>query len=276
MKIQDNTYRSHNFKAGLTSKIIKNAKSINPTAQEQFLSNQYGIETNFLNNSSAAFANIMCLKIFKTLLSKLRSNIILPPAIFTYEKSQLIEPDCAENFCIPDTCNILKNDYPFPGRSIFFQNFERLEEIDNQTESLHKNKISSSAHFLAPFIHEWLHSFHLDYIYRNLGYGGNCSYLQQIYPEQNKDTTGIQLLQQLEDKVLSQEENNIVFETLGLYSTLNKNQYLEVFSEAFTKFICASLSSGLEIVKNPLEELRKTSKDFQRILAKVWSLKNLN
>ena len=64
------------------------------------------------------------------------------------------------------------------------------------------------------------------------------------------------------------QENEIIYNELGEYATLPNNQYLEVFSEAFTKFICDSLK-GVELIKNPIELLKSTPKEFQKILRKA-------
>lgn len=57
-----------------------------------------------------------------------------------------------------------------------------FEEVNDNTYMQYANRISSFSHFLAPFIHEWIHSFHLGFIFKTFGYGGNCDYLKGIYP----------------------------------------------------------------------------------------------
>ena len=82
----------------------------------------------------------------------------------------------------------------------------------------------------------------------------------------------MQLLKFLENKVLPPKENEIIYETIGKYSTQPINQYLEIFSEAFTKFICDSLKNGT-LDKNPFEQLKKTTPEFQKIFKKVCLFK---
>lgn len=256
------------FKSGLNTKIWLSEKVIIPQKQETLFMNKYGVEADFSASRPAALANKLCAGIFEKLADKLRYVLTFPPAIKIYNRKNLIDKGSAFNFCIPDTREVLDNDYPFPGRSIFFGKFQNLREIDDITEFQYKNKKTSSPHFLAPFIHEWLHSFQLDYIYNKFGYGGNCDYLKEIYPDKNKKVTGYKLLEGLEKKKLTDIENEIIFNELGEYSTLPKNQYIEIFSEAFTEFICNSLQ-GVNIVKNPIEEFYKTNKEFQNIIHKV-------
>lgn len=262
------SFTNINFQSGLTLKTRISEKVINTRKQEANFAEQYGIETHFMENKSIALANKLCADIFTKFTKKLNNFSVFPPFIIAYNQKNLIDKNSAPNFCIPDTKAVLNNDYPFPGRSLFFRNIGNLSYINDLTDYQFQNKKTSSSHFLAPFIHEWLHSFQLNYIYNKFGYGGDCDYLKQIYPNKKAPISGFQLLQQLENKTLSQDENSIIFDTLGEYATKPQNQYLEIFSEAFTKFICDSLN-GIEIVKNPIDQLIKTNKDFQNVLKKV-------
>lgn len=258
------------FKSGMTPKVLSNEKCIDVKLQEQIFTCDYGIEANFLSNKSCALANKYCLKIFEVMFKNKVFVIAFPPAITIYNKNNVINENSSSNFCIPDTKEVLIDDNPFPGRSIFFQNFNNLEEINQDTERLYSSKVNSSSHFLAPFIHEWIHSLHLDYIFRRFGYGGDCYYMNTMYTDNSKQS-GLKLIESLENKILSPKENEIVFDILGEYSTQPVNQYLEVFSEAITKFICDSLS-GIELKLNPFKQLEKTPKEFQDIFRKVSSL----
>ena len=245
-----------------------NEKKANPHKIGQNFANKHGIETSFLNNKSGAYANAICLTLFEKLKKTTNLTYSYPPAIFIYKKLSLIDKNSPENFCIPDTKNILQNEYPFAGRSIFFCNTPSLEEINYYVEKNYINKKISSSHFLAPFIHEWIHSLQLDYIYKTYGYGGDCKYLQDCYPLRKEKITGVELLKELENKTLSKKENQVVFDILGSYATQSINQYLEIFSETLTKIICDSIS-GTNFKQNPIEELKKTPKEFQIIFNKI-------
>lgn len=259
-----------NFKRGLSSKIIFEEKCINPTKVEEFFAKNYNLEAQFNLNKTSAFTNKLCAKIFKDLSQKLGLQFVFPPAIIQYQKENLVDSNSALNFCIPDTKEVLSNDYPFLGRSIFFGNNLDLFDTDLMTECQYKNKQTSSPHFLASYIHEWIHSLQLDLIFKKFGYGGECKYLNTIYPVKNKKISGYNMLQELKGKKLSNTENLIIYDILGEYSTKPYNQYLEVFSETFTKFICESLS-GYELRCNPLELINRTPKEFQKILKKICS-----
>ena len=112
----------------------------------------------------------------------------------------LIDKKSAFDFCIPDTKEVINGEYPYPGRSVFFQNIKGLSEIDEITDFQYKNKRTSSSHFLAPFIHEWLHSFHLNAIYNKFGYGGSCKYLRKQYPVKVQGITGFELIKKCKQK----------------------------------------------------------------------------
>lgn len=267
MKIKHSN-NTPNFKSNLTNKIILQEKFTNPEKLEQLFAENYGIESRFLNNKTSAIANKYCITIFEELSKKLKFNYFFPPAITQYKKEELINKISAINFCIPDTKEVLLKDYPFVGRSIFFGNNLNLQDTDFITETQYKNKKTSSPHFLASFIHEWIHSLQIDSIYKKYGYGGNCEYLNSIYPQKNTQISGYKILQELQNKKLSKEENTLIYDILGEYSTKPQNQYLEIFSETLTKFICESLK-GTKFIKNPLDLIKNTPKEFQAILKKI-------
>lgn len=270
MKVE---FRNNNitFKQGLSSKILQAEKLINVEKQAKLFAENYGVEVEFLNNKSATLANCYCLKILLELATKFNTMISLPPAVFLYKENNLIDNSMSDNFCISDTQDVLKNEYPFAGRSIFFKDFYNLKEIDIKSEILYSKKISSSPHFLAPFIHEWLHSLQLHSIYDKYGYGGDCEYLKKMYPDKGKGIKGVELIKELETKNLTPEENEIIFDNLGEYATKPENQYLEVFSETITQLICSSLK-GTEIVKSPLDLLKNKNAEFKKIIEKVCNI----
>ncbi len=261
-----------NFSSGLTTKLLLKEKCTNPCKLETYLNKEFGIETNFSGNKTMAYANTLCAQIFQKLSKKMNFNFLFPPFIRIYNKTSLIEKNSASNFCIHDSKAILIDDNPFPGRSIFFENIINLKYINEKTEESFIQKYTSSPHFLAPFIHEWLHSIQLDFIYNNYGYGGKCAYLTEQYPDKSCKPTGFEIIASLQNKKLSLKENMLVYDILGKYATLPYNQYLEIFSETWTKFICDSLS-GTQIVKNPIELLKETPKEFQNIVRKICSFK---
>ncbi len=86
-------------------------------------------------------------KFFEELFSKLKLYFTFPPAIIQYQRENLVNSNSALNFCIPDTKEVLLNDYPFLGRSIFFGSNLNFQETDFITEAQYRNKKTSSPHF---------------------------------------------------------------------------------------------------------------------------------
>lgn len=266
MKIESNQKIS--FKAGLNTKILLKEKFINPQKQEQFLLQNFGINADFKENKSIALANRLCAEIFNNIAQKFNMKINFPPFITVYERKVINKDADYVNFCLTDTKSVIKGDNPFPGRSIFFKNYKSLKQVDKITQDLFESKKTSTDHFLSPFIHEWLHCLHLNYLYEKYGYPGNCEYMKSLYPLKDKKHNAFDLF----EKTLSPDENQIVTKNLGSYSAKPQNQYMEVFSETFTKLICDSLSKDCtHLDKNPAKLLENTSDEFQNIVSKVIS-----
>lgn len=263
-------YNNVSFNAGLNSK-IKLRKILTSTEQtERELNKKYGIYANFENNNTIAFVNLLCADIFEQLGNALRFNITAPPVIKVYKQKDLILNDKYINFCIPENSKLFKDNEIYPAGSVFFKDYKSLNQIDNITENLYKNGKISSNHFLAMFIHEWLHSIHLDHIYKKFGYNGDCEYLSKIYPK--PDNTKTLTINDLQQKFLSEEESKTVKEELDLYAGEKNNQYFEVFSEMFTKLICGSISKDCKLIRNPIDLFKKTPEKLQKIVIKAFNM----
>ena len=93
-------------------------------------------------------------------------------------------------------------------------------------------------------------------------------YTQKYSKEQN---FGLKIMDILQQKVFSREENEIIKNNLGLYSLSPENQYHEVFAETFTKLICNCLSEkDSTLTSNPIDELKKLPKEFLLIIQKLF------
>lgn len=268
MNMRTEKVQNVNFKSGLSKKILLQEKFIMPKFQENLLAEQ-GVYADFAKSKSVALINKFCREILEKFCGYFSKELAIPPMISVYKPELAIKGENG-NFCIPDTREVLKGEYPFIGRSIFFRDKGNLEQIDSITEKLYQAKRTSSSHFLAPYLHEWLHSLHLDYIYTKHGYGGTCHALNDMYPKKNTQISGYDLVEKAENVVLSSKENEVVYDILGEYSTKEQNQYLEIFAETFAKFICDSLSKDCaSFIKDPIDLIKKTPKEFQEILKKV-------
>ena len=257
------------FKSGLTKDILNESFRIKSKEVESFLCTKKNIDCNFLNNTPNTIGTLLTEHIFSKLASISQGFGAKPPRIRTFIAEDLVKPQ-NQNFCIKDSQIVLKNEPPFEMRSIFYKQEKSLKDIDEQIEEeFHQGKRSSN-HFLADYIHEWIHNIHLNAIYSKHGYGGKCPYGQSQYPNTNYNKTGIEVVKELENKTLTKTENELTKDILGEYSTDSKNQYFEILSETFTQLICKSLSKDcLSFKKNPFELLNKYPAEFKQIIIKI-------
>ena len=110
-------------------------------------------------------------------------NLPAPPLLKVYRDEESSYPEYV-NFCMPEADLILKDNRVYSSGSIFFKDYKNLRQINKLTEILYKQKIISSNHFLHTFIHEWIHSFHIDYVYKQLE-SGNCSKIKTMSDFEN-------------------------------------------------------------------------------------------
>lgn len=268
MKIT-NIKQNINFKSGLSSNIIQKCNNTSTEKVESILQ-QYNIKADFENNQTVAFSTINAIGIINNLNKKLNFLLLSIPQIGLYSKQDLIFNFQGYGFCIPETQLVLKNKCPALTGSIFYEKEERIEALNSKLDMSFINKERSSSHFLSPFIHEIMHSVYLNYIYSKYGYEGNCPYTKKKYYRNDKNL-GLQMMKKLTNLSFDNQENLLINDVLGRYSTIKTNQYHEVFSETFTKIICDSLK-GIDIVKNPIDVLKNMPIEFRKIIAKVISL----
>lgn len=259
-----------NFQSGLNNNLIKQSKNVKVKKIEaNFLYNQ--VDTNFKDCQSIAFTADKVFQIFDNLSRKLKINTfqISIPRIQIYQKKNLIFDFQGYGFCIPETQQILKKEFPFETGSIFFEKENSLEEINQKLDESFKKEERSSSHYLAPFIHEFLHNSYINYIYTKYGYEGICPYTSKKY--HNDKNCGHSIMRELQTLKFNEHENKIIRENLGQYATTSQNQYHEVFAETFTKLICNCLSAeNSTLCSNPIDELKKLPKEFLTIVKKLF------
>ncbi len=259
-----------NFQSGLNNILIKQSQNIKVKKIEaDFLHNQ--VDTNFKYCKPIAFTADKVFQIFDNLSRKLKINTfqIAIPRIQIYQKKDLIFNFQGYGFCLPETQKILKDELPFETGSIFFEKENSLEEINQKLDESFKNEERSSSHYLAPFIHEFLHNSYINYIYKRYGYEGICPYTSKKY--HNDKNCGHSIMRELRTLKFNECENKIIRENLGQYATTSQNQYHEVFAETFTKFICNCLSENdSTLIGNPLDELKNQPKEFLLIIKKLF------
>lgn len=241
------------FQSGLTNEIIEKSKNVNIRTVQNNLLN-HNIESN-LNSQVVAFAVQEVIKIFDILKNKTNAKLfnINIPSIQTYVKEHLIFDFQGYGFCIPQTQPVLKNKNAFQMGSVFFEEEKSIEHLNNNLDKKFEEHKRSSSHYLAPFIHEFLHNIYLNYICTKYG-----------------DST-LKVLSKLQNLAFNDKENKIIASKIGTYATLPHNQYHEVFAETFTKLICDSLSAKSLPKENPLDRLTTLPQEFLVILAKLFN-----
>ena len=273
MKVQK-INQTTNFKSGLSRKIIAESNAINFLVAESEMIKSYGINIDLKGFKPNVFCVKKALEILNYLGKKLKLKTFKSsiPNIVSYTNQDLTFPFDGYGFCLLETQQPLKNEAPFETGSIFYPQENFLEELDMKIENSYKKHERSSSHFLSTTFHEIFHEKYIDHIYKKYGYTGKCPYTAEKYPDKHLEKSGLDVLSQLRVLTLKPEENDIVKSVLGNYSSSDKNQYHEIFAEAFTKLICDSLSSDLVPQVNPMENLKKYPKEFLQILNKVLNV----
>lgn len=259
-----------NFTSGLNAKLVRQCKHTDVQYIQSQLLQKY-IIADFDSSKSVAFASNQVLQIFETLKNKLKSQIfdISIPRIQVYLEENIIFQPKGYCFCVPETQKILKNELPFETGSIFFEKENSLEEVNQKLDESFQKQERSSSHFLAPFVHEFLHNSYINYIYKKYGYEGLCPYTAEKY--HNAKNCGLSIMKILQTLKFNESENSIIREHLGQYATTPQNQYHEVFAETFTKLICNCLSEkDSTLTSNPIDELKKLPKEFLLIIQKLF------
>lgn len=271
-----NTLPSTNFKSGITSEILKAEKKVSPKKVESYLKKSkyadWGAfnKTDFKGNKTIALANRLCAEIFKN-LRKIVDNrgwmgdedLLFPQDIYVFNRD--------ESVFFKERSAFFENTFdlkPIPKKEPFLlgtvfvcNNINSLESLDANIENYYSNNQISSSHFLQPFVHEWLHAMFDKLLY-------NVAYNRGLWYEK--------VVANIQSKVLSDTEKEIVANTVGTYPTIAQPSYSELFAESWSKFICESLADDCKTFsKNPLDLLAETPKEFQDILKKTTSVELL-
>lgn len=258
------TNNSVNFKSHLTPSIKKMIKTSDVRFIEKSFKENYGVETDFLNNKTMASFFAFTLNIFEELNEKYNLPFsALPTNIRVYNEENLISRKMGGNFCISDSGLVLKRHKPFPLRSIFMMNLNNAKEIDKEIEKQFLRRQRSSSHFLSEVIHEWSHNIHLDLIYKKFGYNGKCPFAKSLYPVSKEKIYN--------DIFINNNEQNIqneIYNTLGAYAQ-QSNSKKEIFAECLAQIITNSIDcNSLKILKNPLDNLTRMPKTIRTFLEK--------
>ncbi len=238
------------FGAGVTPIIMKEFACIDPYEIERVIKKNYGTECDFENNTTLAAGTLYALKILREASEKFNLPFkITPPKIKIFKPNELIGPcDFNFGFCIMTKEKVIKKQPVYDERSIFIKNIaDNIKSWDSQVEVWYKKRLSSSDNILAPFIHEILHSIHLDFIFEKA--------------KKNPYSRSIDAI----DMPFEYLQNKIISEKISSHATVSK---FELFSEVLAKIITESLDNrtGTKLVSNPMNKLGYFPKFIQEFI----------
>ena len=272
MKI--NTDSQLNFRSGFNSNIARLEQSINPNAVKKYFQTSvhrdFGsfYNTDLKNNKAAALANKLCANIFIQLRKvfdyregRTMQELIFPQDIYVFNKNESDFYEGSDFFVNITNIRPRKEKPTFYPATVFINNeIDSLAFLNEKTDSLHRDGFLSSSHFLHNFVHEWIHA-----IFTKLVQA------RAIINSYSFDKT----IQKYELEKFTPREAAIVDEIISTYpASCKEGQYSELIAEAWTKFICESLSKDCSSFdKNPKEIMESTPKEFQNLLKKASDIK---
>ena len=167
--------------------VLKGAYSVNPDKVARELQDKFHINADFGNNPVFAAFSALTVNIFQKLGFAKPPSILLKDFRGTIYESYL--GICATYPC--DNSLYRKFHEDFPLRSVIMNRQQNWESIQERMLVLKKQKLLSTSHFLAPFIHEFVHSAHLDNLIKKYG---NGSKLMGKFQKEFKNADTISLI----------------------------------------------------------------------------------
>lgn len=147
--------------------VRRGAYNINPDKIAREIQDKFNINTEFGNNPLFAAFSALTVNIFQKLGLTQPTNIFLKDFSGTIYQNKL--GICATNPY--DNSLYRKFNKDFPLRSVIMNQLQNWDCIQERMLELKKQKLLSTSHFLAPFIHEFIHSAHLDNLINKYGNG---------------------------------------------------------------------------------------------------------
>lgn len=256
MKVENSTCKINNlsFAAGLTNKIRTDISRINVLKTEQDFAD-LNVICNFKNNKSIAAMSVYASNLLLEAAEKFRLPFqILPPNIRAFDLSELIEPveENCTGFCLTESDNIIKKLPAFETASVFYRNNpDNIDFYDNIAENSHKFGFSASGHFLSKILHELFHSIHINLIYNEFGYEGNCPLTKEIFNKGIKHPCGLKKVHEM-NTAFNKENTELIKKSVGNYAAQSK---MELFSEVLTKITTDCIDDEMSLTSNPIEKL---------------------
>ena len=257
-KIKKN--KNINFNSGLSKKDIKLLSTISADNAEKYFQKSFMIKTDFEDNQTFSVLNLLC----KNILIKLGHSKILdnlsfnsnPNSIKIFDKNELTR-QYPDTFCTSATKKIIKNEPTYRPISLFFRNDKiSIEEINEAARIAKKNEFISNDNFLAFVMHEWMHSIHLNYLYKKNGFN---------------ERRVIEEIKKIKQIDFNDTEKSILREQLGKY-VYNKGKInpIEVLAEGLNKIICSCLDKDRISISSSLDEsIYNTQTNLVQIIKKI-------
>lgn len=247
------------FKSGLNQRVLKYVENTNVRQTEKYFENK-GIKADFQGNKAIAACAQLTTKIFEKL------NLPLPPEIRATSFKKYNIHKNAIGVCY------YQSGERIPGkkseaRSVFM-NTDYMKDIYhiNRTEDSNKGH-ASSTHFLASFIHEFLHSAHYDKAYKKFGFNGEIIN-KSLYKKSNSNYDGYNFLIRQKFK---HQPNRIIGKQVSQYAKTNR---LELLAELHSRIIIDSLDKRESMlplpIKNPFVGKNKISPGLSSLLKDIW------
>lgn len=165
--------------------VYRGAENLNPDRVAREMADKFNINTDFGNNPLVAAFSALTANIFHKL------DFAQPTNIYLRNLSRTAYDDCL------GLCTVQPYDYEltrkfgsFPLRSVIMNEAENWGKIQEEMLRMKGNNHCSTGHFLAPFIHEFIHSAHLKNL--NDKHGNGSAVMRKLQKDfKNKDTIAL-------------------------------------------------------------------------------------
>ncbi len=176
MKIQ-NQYINPNFRAGLTSAMRSEIRSVDAAKVSEALQKQ-GIQSDFKGNKMLAWCSLKSVEIINEINKRFGAKLGLPKGVFVEDFSQqsFLDKDSLGFINLVPTKKYGTNDVT-PEKTIFFNEFSEFnyqggnhfwEKLNECAEMMFETGNATSDFFLEPVFHEFAHAMHESNLIKNL------------------------------------------------------------------------------------------------------------
>lgn len=228
--------------------VYRGAQEVNPDTIARQIADKFQINCDFGNNPLVACFIALTSNIFHKLRFTQPTNVILRDLSKTKNYKDVLGI-CAVHTYDNDIYTTFKETFPL--RSVVINSANDWESIQSDMIRMRDNNHMSTNHFLAPFIHEFMHSMHFDNLVKRFGTGSvKMSELQKEF--KNKNTI----------YMLQRETSN--------YGSVSP---CEMFAEEMTELVVDSLHPRTLMPNEMLFKMnrRKKSIEMDNLLDACWN-----